>query len=163
MSVEEAIQTELTARFPELRETVRVQRVRRLTAHAPCEKIGEVLDFAINQGRFCILCTITGLDQGDTLGVIYHLARESGVTLSLATSLPKAKPVLQSISDRFPAAEMYERELVDLLGVQVVGLPEGPRYPLPDGWPANQYPLRKDWKSESLEQGAPSPGEVKDV
>jgi Ni,Fe-hydrogenase III component G len=35
---------------------------------------------------------------------------------------------------------------VDLLGIQVQGLPTGNRYPLPDDWPANQYPLRKDWQ-----------------
>ena len=48
--------------------------------------------------------------------------------------------------DRFPAAEIYERELIDLLGAKVAGLPEGKRYPLPDDWPAGEYPLRKDWK-----------------
>jgi Ni,Fe-hydrogenase III component G len=93
---------------------------------------------------------MTGLDLGATLGVIYHLARPSGIVLNLATAVPKEKPVLQSITARFPAAACYERELADLLGFQVQGLPEGPRYPLPDSWPAGQYPLRKDWKADSL-------------
>jgi membrane-bound hydrogenase subunit beta len=31
-------------------------------------------------------------------------------------------------------------------------LPEGFRYPLPDDWPANQYPLRKDWSPEDLKK-----------
>ena len=104
--------------------------------------------------QFTILCAMTGLDLGATLGVIYHLARPSGVVLNLATALPKDKPVLQSVTARFPAAAAYERELVDLLGFQVQGLPEGPRYPLPDNWPAGQHPLRKDWTAESL-PGAP--------
>jgi len=86
--------------------------------------------------------------------VIYHLARPSGVVLNLMTALPKENPVLQSITARFPAAAAYERELVDLLGFQVLGLPEGPRYPLPDNWPAGQHPLLKDWKPDSL-PGAP--------
>ena len=60
--------------------------------------------------------------------------------------VPKDEPVLQTVTGYFPAAELYEREMVDLLGMQVQGLPPGTRYPLPDGWPAGQYPLRKDWK-----------------
>jgi Ni,Fe-hydrogenase III component G len=104
--------------------------------------------------QFSILCAMTGLDLGATLGVIYHLARPSGIVLNLATAVPKEKPVLQSVTARFPAAACYERELADLLGFQVQGVPEGPRYPLPDSWPAGQYPLRKDWKPDSL-PGAP--------
>jgi Ni,Fe-hydrogenase III component G len=46
----------------------------------------------------------------------------------------------------FVGAEIYERELVDLLGVKVEGLPSGNRYPLMDDWPKDQFPLRKDWK-----------------
>jgi len=38
---------------------------------------------------------------------------------------------------------------MDLFGAKVEGLPEGPRYPLPDDWPKNQFPLRKDWKPDS--------------
>ena len=60
------------------------------------------------------------------------------------------------MSDRFPAAHIYERELVDLLGAKVEGLPPGNRYPLPDDWPEVQYPLRKDWKQES--SGLPQEG-----
>ena len=102
---------------------------------------------------------ITGLDLGERLGLIYHLARESGVTLNLETSVPKENPVVRSVIEAFPAAECYERELVDLLGFQVEGLPVGSRYPLPDSWPVGQYPLRKDWDEHSLDTpgGEPCP------
>ena len=53
--------------------------------------------------------------------------------------------------DTFPGAELYERELVDMFGISVEGLPAGNRYPLPDDWPQGQHPLRKDWKKEMLE------------
>ena len=145
MSEEQEIQAALAAKFPQLKDKLRVQRVRRVWAEVPYENFAEVFAAAVKEMRFSILCTITGLDQGATLGAIYHLARESGVVLSLATSVPKEKPVLQSVASMFPAAEVSERELVDLLGFQVEGLPEGPRYPLPDDWPVGQYPLRKDW------------------
>jgi Ni,Fe-hydrogenase III component G len=38
-----------------------------------------------------------------------------------------------------------------MLGVNVEGLPEGKRYPLPDDWPDGQYPLRKDWNKKMLD------------
>ncbi len=102
--------------------------------------------------EFSILCTITGLDLGDKLGVIYHLARVDGTVLNLSTSVSKEEPVIQSVTPYFPAADAYEREMVDLLGMQVQGLPPGYRYPLPDGWPEGQYPLRKDWNAGMLEK-----------
>jgi Ni,Fe-hydrogenase III component G len=161
MSPEETIQAELTSKFPFLQDKVRVQRVRRIIAVVPPEHRADVFDYAVKDLGFCILASMTGLDGGATLDVIYHLARENGVMLNLVVNLPKENPVLPTITGCFPAAEMYEREIVDLLGIQVQGLGEGPRYPLPDDWPAGQYPLRKDWKPPTPE-GKPAnpPSEV---
>ncbi len=123
MAEEKAIQAELVGKFPFLEAKIRIPRARRMFAEAPAEQAGEVLAHLADRMQFTILCTITGLDLGATLGAIYHLARPSGIVLSLATAVPKEKPVLQSITARFPAAAAYERELVDLLGFQVQGLP----------------------------------------
>jgi Ni,Fe-hydrogenase III component G len=82
---------------------------------------------------------------------MYHLATEAGVVLTLVTTAPKDGPGPQTVTPYFPHAELYEREVVDLLGIQIQGLPEGNRYPLPDGWPEGQHPLRKDWSKESLD------------
>lgn len=150
MQETQQVQAELMKTFPGLGE-VRVQRVRRIFWNVPYAEFARVFQAVTGPMRFTILCTITGLDLGADLGVIYHLARESGVTLSVSTRVPKNNPVLQTVTQTFPAAELYERELIDLLGMQVQGLGEGPRYPLPDGWPAGQYPLRKDWKVENLQ------------
>jgi Ni,Fe-hydrogenase III component G len=147
MSEETTIQEQLQARFPFLKDKVRVARVRRLFADVPPEGLGAVFDYAVKQLGFSILCAISGTDQGANLGLIYHLARPSGVVFNLVTAVPKDRPVLQTVTPYFPQADCYERELVDLLGAQVQGLPAGHRYPLPDDWPANQYPLRKDWTS----------------
>src|ERR1035437_10180678 len=144
-----AVQAELLKQFPGVVEA-RVQRARRVFASAPSGDFFRVFNHAVGPMGFTILCTITGLDQGQTLGAIYHLARPSGVTLSLLTSVPKDNPVLQTISHIFPAADLAERELIDLFGMRVEGLPPGNRYPLPDGWPNGQFPLRKDWNAEVL-------------
>ncbi|MFA6132670.1 MAG: NADH-quinone oxidoreductase subunit C [Phycisphaerae bacterium] len=151
MSEEETAQTLLQDQFPFLAGKISIQRARRIWAEVPAESVRQVFDFAVDRLKFNQLCTITGLDEGENLAVIYHLAREIGATLNLHTVVPKANPVLYTVSDRFPAADCYERELVDLLGFKVEGLPPGHRYPLPDNWPAGQFPLRKDWDAAILE------------
>jgi Ni,Fe-hydrogenase III component G len=162
MADEQTLQVQLVEKFPFLHEKVRIQRVRRMYAAVPAENIAEVFDHVVKEMQFSILCAITGLDQGETLGLQYHLARVSGEILTLLISVPRQQPVVRSVTPYFPAADVYEREVVDLLGFQVQGLVPGNRYPLPDGWPAGQYPLRKDWKADSLKQGGGKKNEVAD-
>ena len=152
MSGEQEIQAQLLQKFPFLDGKVRVARERRIFAEAPADKVAEVIAHATGAMGFTILCTITGLDLGDNLGVIYHLARTTGEVLNLSTAVPKTQPVLQTVSGQFPAADCYERELVDLLGFQVQGLPPGNRYPLPDDFPKDVHPLRKDWNATMLKE-----------
>lgn len=133
-------------RFPYLNDRVRVQRDRRIYAEVDYANFTEVFEYAIQKLNFTFLCTITGLDEGEKISFIYHLTAQNGIILNLKTNIPKERPVLKTVIEYFRGAEIYERELVDLLGVKVEGLPEGKRYPLPDDWPTDQYPLRKDWK-----------------
>ena len=142
---------ELADKFGFNTEQIRVARERRVFLEVPYDQFRRVFEHAVNVMEFRQLCTITGLDEGESLAFLYHVARADGTVLSLKTRVPKVNPVLQTITDIFPDSTSYERELVDLLGARVVGLPEGKRYPLPDGWPAGQYPLRKDWKAEMLD------------
>lgn len=146
MNDEETIQAALIKTFPYLDGKIRVQRARRIFAEVPAENFMEVFTYAHTQMCFPILCTIVGLDEGESISCMYFLARENGIILSLKISVPKEAPVIKTITQFFPAAEMYEREVIDLLGIKVEGLTEGRRYPLPDNWPADQYPLRKDWQ-----------------
>jgi membrane-bound hydrogenase subunit beta len=163
MSDEQKIASELVQKFPFLDGKVRAPRARRVFADVPAASFQEVFQRAVKEMGFNNLCIITGLDLGENLGAIYHLARPTGEILNLTVQVPKSAPVLQTVTGMFPPADAYERELIDLLGFEVQGLPPGNRYPLPDGWPAGQYPLRKDWKEEMLgaapdsacEMGAP--------
>jgi len=151
MTNEEKTKKELSERFGFSTEQIRVTRARRIFLEVPYAQFRQVFEHVVNGMEFRHLCTITGLDDGDTLAFIYHLAHADGAVLNLQTRVPKANPVLQTISDIFPGGLIYERELVDLLGARVEGLPEGNRYPLPEGWPAGQHPLLKDWKAEMLD------------
>lgn len=137
----------LEAWFPFLAGHVTTPRPRRFFADVPAEALGEVLDVVYAQLGFDRLVTITGMDETDRLAALYSLAGPGGVLLNLRVRVPRERPVLQTVSKRFPGGAVYERELIDLLGFEVVGLPPGRRYPLPDDWPHDQKPLRKDWKA----------------
>ena len=150
MTNEEKIKKALAERFGFNTEQIRVARERRVFLEVPYDQFRPVFAHIVNGMEFRHLCTITGLDEGESLALIYHVARADGTVLSLKTRIPKTDPVLQTITDLFPDGTSYERELVDLLGARVEGLPAGHRYPLPDNWPAGQYPLRKGWKAEML-------------
>lgn len=148
---EESIRLKLIDRFPALKEKVRVTRARRIFASCEQTDFHTILSFVIDSLGFTVLCAITGLDNGTTLGFVYHLARKDGVTISIQYEAPKERPTILTVTQHFSYAEVYERELVDLLGAKVEGLGPGNRYPLPDDWPEGEYPLRKDWKQKASE------------
>ena len=145
MAGEENIKKELEARFDFLKDKVLIKGPRRIWADCPAEKFEDVLDFLFGPLKFYGLLTMTGLDEGTTLAVIYHFSK-NGLVLNLKINVPKEKPVIKTVTSRFPSADIYEREIMDLLGFEVMGIGPGQRYPLPDHWPQGNYPLRKDWK-----------------
>jgi membrane-bound hydrogenase subunit beta len=150
MTKEEEIKQELLENFNIAEENIKIPKDRRIFMDVSVEMLEKSLKFLMEKNHFDTLCTITGLDEGTVFGMIYHLTRQDGIVINVKIKISKDNPVLRSIMEYFPAAEFYEREVVDLLGIKVEGLPEGSRYPLPDGWPEGQYPLRKDWKSDTL-------------
>lgn len=152
MADEQVLVDALVARFPELSGKVRLQRERRVWVEAPDTTFAAILAFCHADLKCTILCTITGLDEGEHFAALYHLAREDGVVVNIKRQVPRAQPRLATITATFPVAELYERELVDLFGIEVTGLPPGNRYPLPENWPDGQHPLRKDWSAEQLDQ-----------
>jgi membrane-bound hydrogenase subunit beta len=156
MMEEERIVNELVGEFPYLKDSSRIQRARRIFVTVSLDKFETVFRRLVEAKGFTHLTTITGVDAGGTFTLLYHLAADNGIVCTLGTDVPRSNPEINSISRFFNGADIYERELVDLLGIRVNGLPRGNRYPLPDDWPDNQYPLRKDWRPE----GAPvEPGE----
>jgi len=66
------------------------------------------------------------------------------VLCSVLTQLPADEPKIESISGVVPAANWAEREMRDLVGIESVGHPYPKRLVLPDGWPEDVHPLRKD-------------------
>src|SRR5690348_4286289 len=66
------------------------------------------------------------------------------VLCSVLAQLPEDEPMIESISGVVPAANWAEREMRDLVGIECAGHPYPKRLVLPDGWPEDVHPLRKD-------------------
>lgn len=112
----------------------------------------QVFPFAAREAGFDRFHLVIGVDDGEDLGFIYVLSNRENIMLLLKQKVPKDSPQISSVTDIFYNALWHERELVDLFGAVVEGLPEGPSYPLPDGWPEGNYPLRKEWKVEYFDR-----------
>jgi NADH:ubiquinone oxidoreductase subunit C len=101
--------------------------------------------------EFTHIITITGIDVGKDIELIYHLSFGRSV-LSLRTMVPKSDLTLPSIIDILPGASIYEREVHDLLGVTFEGNPDLTPLLLPDKWPSDVHPLRREWPSDRLKR-----------
>ncbi|HOJ49084.1 MAG TPA: NADH-quinone oxidoreductase subunit C [Bacillota bacterium] len=153
MTHDEAVVTALCKKFPFLSERISVQREKRIfTKPLTPEEFQQIIPYVHRELNFYRACHVVGTDDGDTLGLLYILTDKNNTLLILRESVPKSNPVVKSISSIYPSILLHERELADLFGVVVEGLPEGPRYPLPDGWPEGNYPMRKEWNPKYFDK-----------
>ncbi len=162
MSDIQSIADGLKAKFSLADTAVKVQRATRLWVDVDQAGFGPLFDHLVKGMGFTILCTITGLDLGADLGLIYHLARDGGIMANVKTRVPKGQPT-KSVTPYFPGAAIYEREVEDLLGATFAGRPDMPRYPLPEDWPQGDHPLLKDWKGAAPAAGPATEGASKNV
>jgi Ni,Fe-hydrogenase III component G len=115
----------------------------------PAETIRQYTGDLIATGEFRHLSTITGYQDGERICILYHFLDQQGA-LNVRTCVPLADPVLPSISPVLIGAILYEREIQDLLGVRFEGIVDGRRVILPEHFPPDVFPLRKDFKKEDL-------------
>ena len=97
----------------------------------------------------------SGASREGMIEILYHFCRKAAI-VTLRINVRYSFPILPSICPILPAATLYERELMEMFGVQVVGTPNKDRLLLPDDWPDGVYPLRKTFKglrAAQLEEG----------
>ena len=143
MNVEETIRA-LNKHFPAL-AAVSPRPLRVFTSFTEPKAFEEALRFVNGTLGYHKGKHIVGTDEGEDIGMSYIVSNDENVLLVLRERVPKSAPHVRSMGGLYPSLVLHEREMVDLFGVQVAGLPEGPRYPLPDCWPEGEYPLRKEW------------------
>ncbi len=102
------------------------------------------------------LLTITGLDvpapapeDNEQAGenhveLLYHFG-EGAAVATLRVSVPYSNLSVPSVCGVIPAATLYEREIMEMLGVVCEGTPNPEKLLLPDDWPAGVFPLRKEF------------------
>jgi len=101
------------------------------------------------------LSAITGIDRPaaaldedtgaeDQIEVLYHFSEGEAVT-TLHVYVPYSHLELESICDLIPSASMYERELMEMLGINIAGTPDRRKLVLPNEWPDGVYPFRKSF------------------
>ena len=119
----------------------------RLFAWVKRESLRDVARYIFRDldARYCVGIGIDDRDLSGGFLVSHDFAFDrDGVLLGLIVPLPAENPALPSISDIIAAAGWSEREMRDLLGIAVEGMVNPKRLILPDGWPDNLHPLRKD-------------------
>jgi len=110
------------------------------------EKVKEFLEKLKSIG-FDFLTCISGVDTGDgKISIIYHVTsiEDYKTLINVKTTLSKDKLEIDSVYEIFNSAEIYEREIYDLLGVKFVGHPNLKRILLPEDLPEDYHPLRKE-------------------
>jgi Ni,Fe-hydrogenase III component G len=92
------------------------------------------------------LSAITGLDQGtesSEFELLYHFCSGAAI-LTLRVRLPREAAAIPSVCGLIPSASLFEREVSEMLGITFTNSPDARRLYLPDDWPSDVYPLRKD-------------------
>ena len=97
---------------------------------------------------FDFLVCMTGMDWGETLGVMYHLrSTRLGHDIALRTETDNREtPELSSVSDIWATANLNEREVFDFFGIRFINHPDMRRLFLRNDWVG--YPFRKDYNPD---------------
>jgi membrane-bound hydrogenase subunit beta len=127
-------------------------RIRRIFARVEVGSFKEALPRVINDVKLNHLVTITGIDLGQEIELLYHFTRDGSIVITVGFKIPKGNPTVKTITDLVPAAVLYEREIHELLGVNFEGHPNLAPLILPEEWPEGIYPLRKDQNFEELRE-----------
>lgn len=127
---------------------VQIPRERRVFVDVSSARLLEILNFFHTQGA-THLSTITVVDllNEGRFEILYHLFWESN-EISVRTVIERENPVVPTVTGIFPGALTYEREIQDMFGIRVDGIPSSKRLLISDDWPADQYPLRKDYEGK---------------
>lgn len=148
---EKELLAKVTDHFKDRVFDTQIQRERRVWAKCHAKDVKEIMAYFKNDLGVDFMPMVSGQDCGENYEVIYHLSA-GGIVFNMTAVVPVNNPDLDSVTDFYPGSANMERELTDMFGINVTGIPEGERYPLPEDWPQDSHPLRKNWKPEDYKE-----------
>ncbi|WP_442902970.1 hydrogenase large subunit [Gilliamella sp. wkB108] len=140
--------TQVRNRFPHAVKEVERQTYNQLTVTIDLNSLPQIVAYLYYElGGW--LPVLFGNDERSLNGhfaIYYALSMEEGekcwvVVKALVDPVSAEFP---SVTPLVPAAVWGEREVRDMYGLTPVGIPDARRLVLPDDWPDDLYPLRKD-------------------
>jgi Ni,Fe-hydrogenase III large subunit/Ni,Fe-hydrogenase III component G len=138
----------LRQRFPSSVLEEEWQTKDQVTVTVKVNSLPEVVEWLYyNQGGW--ISVLFGNDERSIHGnfaVYYVLSMEGGVKsfVVVRAEVDARTGEFPSVTPKVPACGWGEREIRDMYGLKPVGLPDERRLVLPDDWPDNLHPLRKD-------------------
>ncbi len=104
---------------------------------------------AIADIHFPHLSVISGCDVGEAIELNYHLnifygTSHGEINVTVKAIIPKTDLTIDTITGTIPGAVVSEREKQEFFGLKVIGIPDDRRMFLPDDFPQDVYPWRKD-------------------
>ncbi|MBN1806501.1 MAG: NADH-quinone oxidoreductase subunit C [Sedimentisphaerales bacterium] len=143
-------QEELNNRLSEIKDKlINIERTNDVRTYLLCEAENSL---AVNKFLFEDLALrfliATGIDSEHCFEVLYHYSNdETGCIVTIKAFIrDREHPMIESVTPIIPGAEWIEREIHDILGIEIKNHPNMRRLILADDWPEGVYPLRKDYK-----------------
>ena len=151
---------ELQAAFEDKGLAVRVQTVTagvkkptpRHTLWVPVERhqLKEVVaDLIAMTDHFPHFCVISPSDEGDQVELNYHFTVNYGtpqgeLAITLKVTVPKDDCWVPTLTDLIPGTAFSEREIIEMMGVDVHDLADKRHLFLTEDFPTDVYPWRRD-------------------
>ena len=130
----------------------------------PRDKIRDVLRYLKNDidQPYRVLYDITAIDERERVNrqgqppsdfsMVYHLlSYDRNAYIRMKVPLAESQLSVETITDLWPAANWYEREVWDMFGIRVDGHPHLERILMPKTWVG--HPLRKEHPARGTEIG----------
>ena len=128
---------------------VKKNRYRRIWIFVKREAFREAVQHLSKIQEYPHLVIISSSDLGDDVELIYHFTIYYGfhleeISVGIRVTLAKKDLKIPTITDLIPGAIFPERETQEMMGVEVVDIPDGRRLFLAGDIPEGVYPWRKD-------------------
>ena len=135
-------------RFPGVLKDAAWQAEEQVTITVATDALPDVVEF-LYFGRGGWLPMMVGNDERPLNGMfalyyVLSMEEEDPCFCVVRAEVSPETCEFPSVTPRVPACVWSEREVRDMFGLRPVGLPDERRLVLPDDWPDNLYPLRKD-------------------